>query len=159
MLTDIFAYRYLNQPIWLQYTEFERRLLNQSFAVVKDLLPYYYSDGKVIEANTIKWKSLHDRLARELGIQELSTRYYAYTSKNTLGQDFPVSGWFTWDYVCDQFVNAKYSGQGDVDSFIKERIILIGLLSTTKTNLVVIRCYARPRVHKRTCRCCVPSLT
>lgn len=88
MLTDIFAYRYLNQPIWLQYTEFERRLLNQSFAVVKDLLPYYYSDGKVIEANTIKWKSLHDRLAREFGIQGLSTRYYAYTSKNTLGQ-FP----------------------------------------------------------------------
>lgn len=137
MLTDIFAYRYLDRPIWSQYTEFERRLLNQSFAVVKDLLPYYYSDGKVIEANTIKWKSLHDRLARELGIQELSTRYYSYTSKNTLGQDFPVSGWFTWDHVCDQFVNAKYSGQGDVDSFIKERVSFVELAMRLRDEEVV----------------------
>ena len=127
MLTDIFAYRYLDQPIWSQYTEFERRLLNQSFGIVKDALPYYNFEGKVIEANAAKWKLLHDRLARELGVQELSTRYYAYTSKNAIGQDFPVSGWFTWDHVCGQFVNAMYSGQGDVDSFIKERISFVEL--------------------------------
>jgi len=38
MLTDIFAYRYLDQPIWAQYTEMEQRLLNQAFGIVKGAL-------------------------------------------------------------------------------------------------------------------------
>lgn len=119
MLTDIFAYRYLDQPIWPQYTDLEQRLLNQAFGIVKDALPYYTSEGKENEKIRDMWKLLHDRLARELGISELSKRY-AYTQKNALGQDFPVSGWFSWDHVCDQFVNAKYAGQCAADRFIKE---------------------------------------
>jgi len=127
MLTDIFAYRYLDQPIWSQYTETEQRLLNQAFGIVKDALPYYTSDGKENEKNKDKWKMLHDRLARELGVDELSQRYYSYTQKNPLGQEFPVSGWFAWVHVCDQFVNSKYTGQCDIDRFIKERISFVEL--------------------------------
>jgi hypothetical protein len=127
MLTDIFAYRYFDQPIWPQYTELEQRLLNQAFGIVKDALPYYFSNGKENEKNRDTWKMLHDRLARELGINELSTRYYAYTQKNALGQEFPLSGWFSWEHVCNQFVNAKYIGQCDADRFIKERISFIEL--------------------------------
>lgn len=125
MLTDIFAYRYLEQPIWSQYTETEQRLMNQTFAIVKDAIPYYTEDGKVNEKNKEKWKLLHDRLARELGLSELSTRYYSYTQKNALGQALPASGWFTWDHVCDQFVNEKFNGQSDPDRFIKERVSFI----------------------------------
>lgn len=127
MLTDIFAYRYLDQPIWLQYTEIEQRLLNQAFGIVKDALPYYTSEGKVNEKNRDKWKILHDRLARELGVSEISKRYYSYTQKNALGQELPVSGWFSWDHVCDQFINAIYTGQCDADRFIKERISFVEL--------------------------------
>lgn len=127
MLTDIFAYRYLNQPIWPQYTEREQRLLNQAFGIVKDALPYYTSDGKENEKNRGTWKMLHDRLARELGCNELSKRYFAYTQKNALGQESPVSSWFSWEYICDQFVNAKYTGQCDADRFIKERISFVEL--------------------------------
>jgi len=127
MLTDIFAYRYLNRSIWSQYTELERRLLNQAFGIVKDAIPYYNFEGKEIEANKAKWKTLHDRLARELGVDELSQRYYSYTQKNALGQKWPVSGWFSWDYVCGQFVNAKFTGQVDPDRFIKERISFVEL--------------------------------
>lgn len=127
MLTDIFAYRYLDQPIWLQYTEIEQRLLNQAFSIVKDALPYYTSEGKVNEKNRDKWKILHDRLARELGVSEISKRYYSYTQKNALGQELPVSGWFSWDHVCDQFINAIYTGQCDADRFIKERISFVEL--------------------------------
>lgn len=127
MLTDIFAYRYLDQPIWSQYTELEQRLMSQAFGIVKDALPYYTSEGKENEKNRDMWKMLHDRLARELGVTELSKRYYAYTQKNALGQEYPVSGWFSWDHVCDQFVNAKYTGQGDADRFIKERISFVEL--------------------------------
>lgn len=127
MLTDIFAYRYLEQPIWAQYTETEKRLLNQAFGIIKDALPYYTSHGKENEQNKEKWKVLHDRLAREIGVNELSTRYYSYTQKNALGQECPVSGWFPWVDVCDRFVNARYTGQCDADRFIKERISFVEL--------------------------------
>lgn len=127
MLTDIFAYRYLEQPIWTKYTEIEKRLLNQAFAIVKDAIPYYGYEGKVNENNKVKWRLLHDRLSRELGIDELSTRYYSYTQKNVAGQEYPVSGWFSWDHVCNQFVNVKYSDQFDADRFIKERISFVEL--------------------------------
>lgn len=127
MLTDIFAYRYLKQTIWSQYTETEQRLLNQAFGIVKDVLPYYTSEGKENEKNKEKWKLLHDQLARELGVNELSTRYYSYTQKNAFGQELPVSGWFPWVHVCEQFVTAKYTGQCDADRFIKERISFVEL--------------------------------
>jgi hypothetical protein len=126
MLTDIFAYRYLDQTIWTAYTEIERRLLNQAFGVVKDALPYWI-DGKEDEKQKAKWKQLHDQIARELGVEELSQRYYQYTQKNALGHEFPMSGWFAWDHVCGQFVNAKYASQYDADRFIKERISFIEL--------------------------------
>jgi hypothetical protein len=105
----------------------EQRLLNQAFGIVKDALPYYTSEGKENEKNKDKWKMLHNRLARELGIDELSKRYYAYTQKNALGQEWPVSGLFSWEHVCDQFVNAKYTGQRDANRFIKERISFVEL--------------------------------
>jgi len=127
MLTDIFAHRYLDRPIWSQYSDFERRLLNQAFGIVKDALPYYDYEGKVNEANKAKWKTLHDRLARELGVTELSQRYYSYTHKNPLGQEWPVSGSFSWDHVCDKFVNAAFTGNVDPDRFMKERISFVEL--------------------------------
>jgi hypothetical protein len=126
MLTDIFAYRYLDQPIWQSYTETEQRLLNQAMGVVKDALPYWF-DGKEDEKAKAKWQSLHDRLARELGVDALSQRYYSYTQKNMLNQDVPVSGWFTWDHVCTQFVTAKFPSGADADRFIKERVSFIEL--------------------------------
>ncbi|ABM59266.1 AbiJ-NTD4 domain-containing protein [Verminephrobacter eiseniae] len=126
MLTDIFAYRYLDQPIWSNYTEIEQRLLNQVFGVVKDALLPYSHDGNVNERKN-KWKILHDKLARELGVAELSTRYYSVTQRNAFGQEFPVSGLFPWDHVCEQFVNASYSRQCEADRFIKERISFIEL--------------------------------
>jgi hypothetical protein len=59
----------------------------------------------------------------------LSQRYYSYTQKNALGQDWPVSGFFSWDHVCEQFVTAKPPpATGNVDGFIKERISFIELV-------------------------------
>lgn len=124
MLTDIFAYRYHDFTIWKEYTEVEQRLLNQAFGIAKEALPpYFNSDGKEIKANKLIWKSIHDQLSRELGIDELSTRYYSYTQKNALGQEWPVSGFWSWDYVCEQFVKAQFQvGLPDPERFIKERI-------------------------------------
>jgi hypothetical protein len=128
MLTDVFAYRYLDHPIWQQYTEIEQRLLNQTFGIVKEALPYYDSAGKVIEASKLKWKTLHDQLARELGVDELSQRYYSYIQKGPLGQEWQTQGFWDWYTVCERFVKADFPpGHRDPDRFIKERISLIEL--------------------------------
>jgi hypothetical protein len=128
VLTDIFAHRYLDHPIWVAYTEAEKRLLNQVFGIVKEALPYHNAEGREIEANKIKWKSLHDQIARELGMDELSKRYYAFTQRNGLGQEWPVQGNWGWDYVCAQFVKAQYpTGHPNADHFVKERLSFIEL--------------------------------
>ncbi|MBM70055.1 MAG: hypothetical protein CME43_11325 [Haliea sp.] len=128
MLTDIFSYRYIDFPIWKGFGELEKRLLNQLFGIVKEAIPYYDSNGKKIEANEVKWKTLHDRLSRELGVDELFTRYYSYTNQNALGQSIPVSGFFGWDYACEKFVKSDCpSDHHDPDRFIKERISFIEL--------------------------------
>lgn len=125
MLTDIFAYRYLDFKIWGEFSEIEKRLLNQLFGIVKEAIPYYDSDGKPIEANKKKWKSLHDRLCRELGVDELFSRYYSYSNKNHLGQSFPVSGFFDWNYACEKFIKSDNIDHLDADRFIKERVSFI----------------------------------
>ena len=128
MLTDIFAYRYLSTPIWKEYTDIEQRLLNQALGIVKEALPYYNSEGKEVEKNKIKWKALHDKLARELGVDELSKRYYSYTQKNFTGNEMPVQGFHNWNYVCEQFVKSPYPTLSqNADLFIKERISFIEL--------------------------------
>lgn len=128
MLTDIFTYRYLDLPIWKTFSEIEKRLLNQLFGIVKEAIPYYDSDGKQIEANKEKWKTLHDRLSRELGVDELFSRYYSYTNTNHLGQPVPVSGFLGWDYACEKFVKSDCPIEHpDADRFIKERVSFIEL--------------------------------
>lgn len=127
MLTDIFAYRYSNYPLWESFTENERRLVNQCFGIVQEAIPYYGSDGKEIESSKVKWKALHDKLARELGVDELSPRYYSYTHNNGFS-NMPVSGFWPWSHVCAKFVKAEFKpGFHVADSFIKERISFIEL--------------------------------
>ena len=89
MLTDIFARRYANYPIWTQYTENEPRLLQQCIGVAKDVLPYYGYEGKVREDQKAKWNSIHDRLARELGLRELSQRFITPTTWQGVQRQWP----------------------------------------------------------------------
>jgi hypothetical protein len=128
MLTDIFAYRYQDYRIWNNYSELEARMLNQAFGIVKEIFPYWDSAGKEDAVAKKKWKRLHDQLAHELGIDELSQRYYSYTSKTAYGTEIPVSGWFSFDHVCGSFIKAACpSNHPDPDRFIKERLSFIEL--------------------------------
>ncbi len=129
MLTDIFAYRYFDHLIWQEYTEVEQRLLNQAFGIVKDALPPYCDPKeKEIKANAERWKSLHDLLARELGIDELSKLPYSRGRLNVLDREWPVLFLRRWDYVCEHFVKAEFqANHKDSDRFIKERISFIEL--------------------------------
>lgn len=125
MLTDIFAYRYLDRPIWEEYTEFQQRLLNQAFAIVKEFLPGH---SKETEKDESIWKSLHDQLTRELGIDKLSKRELSYVEKISLEQGYQLHNTRGWDDVCEQFVKAQYPKENrDADRFIKDRISFIEL--------------------------------
>jgi len=121
MLTDIFADRYTNRAIWSAYTEVEKKLLMQCYRLVEDIFPYWSGDGKALEGAKKNWKSIHDRLSRELGLSELGPLAYYYQSN---GQT--VSGWNTLDQVCKGFVTADYPG-GSADRFIKERLSFVEL--------------------------------
>lgn len=129
MLTDIFAYRYLKYPVWSQFTEAERRLLNQTIGLAKEIYPVFDASGKKLEANEAKWQEAHNRLARELGVNELAQRHYSFMTKGPMGQDWHQSGYWTYDYVCEQFVNAMpQAGLSNVDGHIKERVSFIELV-------------------------------
>lgn len=130
LLTDIFARRYADFQIWTEYGENESRLLHQCIAVAKDVLPYYDSAGKVLEWQKKKWKSIHDRLARELGVSELWPRYFTNSTKNWQGQEVQWTYENEWVAVCEMFVTYNYTAVTNKsnDRYVKERLSLIELV-------------------------------
>jgi hypothetical protein len=119
MLTDIFAYRYENVPIWTVFEERERRLLLQGFRIfAEQLFPY--------QIHGYKWRAIHDKLTMELGLSELSPRYYSHqTTWN--GKSCTRSGEWPLDYICKAFVCGEYNESFSPDIFMKERISFIEL--------------------------------
>lgn len=127
MLTDIFAYRYLENPIWDNFDENGRRLLVQGFRIVAEqLFPYYDANGKEkSEAKTV-WDGLNKKLAMELGLKDLSPPTYGYYTEWN-GNKHWTSGSCPKITVCENFVLAKYDGSMSADQFIKERLSFIEL--------------------------------
>lgn len=127
MLTDIFADRYKEQPIWSKFGDAERRLLTQIYNLIREVFPYW-NNGKEHAPNVAKYKELHNQLAHELGRKELAPRYYSYTQKNAFGTDVPVSGWHTYEHLFEQFLTGPFNDAWDPDAYIKARISLIELV-------------------------------
>ncbi|QTP59202.1 hypothetical protein HNO53_11075 [Billgrantia antri] len=127
MLNDIFAYRYLENPIWENFDENARRLLVQGFRIVAEqLFPYYDADGKErTEAKAI-WDGLNKKLAMELGLKDLSSPTYGYYTEWN-GNKHWISGSWPKITVCENFVLADYDGSVPADQFIKERLSFIEL--------------------------------
>ena len=122
MLTDIFAYRYLETPIWNTFDENSRRLLVQGFRIVSEqLFPYYDFNGKASSGSKEKWNSLNKQLAMELGLKDLSPIVYGFYNP----QKIWVSGPYTELAVCENFVCADFDGSVSADQFIKERLSFI----------------------------------
>jgi hypothetical protein len=70
MLTDIFAYRYADVPMWDEFTERERRLIVQAFRIITDHIYQPYLNKKVNDTGQANLKIMHDKLANELGLHE-----------------------------------------------------------------------------------------
>lgn len=126
MLTDIFAYRYANVPMWDAFEERDRRFIVQAFRIVNEqLFPPKINDKKAEWAEA-KWKLIHDKLSTELGVHELYHRWYSYEDK-LHGKPVTQRGYFDWSTVCKTFICKDYDESFPTDQFIKERISFIEL--------------------------------
>jgi AbiJ N-terminal domain 4 len=120
MLTDIFARRYEQPRMWETFYEESRRLLVQGWQLLNDLCPYYV-DGKENERGKDFWTQIHDLLARELGLKELSPQYWGFYNK----QDQWQSGRYTAVQMCETWMLGPFDGKISADRFIKERLSLV----------------------------------
>jgi hypothetical protein len=137
MLTDIFADRYAKRIIWEQYTETEAKLLMQCYRIVEEQVMPYWIGGKETEAAKAKWKSVHDRLSMELGLDELAPRYYAYPA-TMMGRSYTHTGAWTMNKVCKDFLTAQYQGTLPPDRFIKERLSFVELAFRQREEELVV---------------------
>lgn len=129
MLTDIFARRYENTPLWDGFEEEQRRLLVQSFRIVlEQLFPVPATAGTEQNMARMTWTSIHDRLSMELGVNELSARGYL-----TAGNQWHINKIET---ICRGFVQGNFTGSVPADRFIKERLSFIELAFRDKENVV-----------------------
>lgn len=125
MLTDIFAARYAAVPLWNNFGEAERRLLVQTFRVVSEqLFPYWNHEGKERDDAKATWKSMHDRLSMELGLQQLAPLGY-WAQGKLMGNDHRYWVSSPWVHVCNNFVCAAYDPNVPADRFIKERLSFV----------------------------------
>ncbi|WP_221073355.1 AbiJ-NTD4 domain-containing protein, partial [Burkholderia pseudomallei] len=114
----------------------ESQLLYQCAAIAKDVLPYYGVDGKVLDSQKGKWKSIHDSLARELGVSELWPRYFTNTTKNWQGHDVTWTHTNEWFNMCEMFMTFRYADavHRSVDRYMKNRLSLIELVMRHRQN-------------------------
>ncbi len=108
MLTDIFAYRYKDTPLWDNITEAHSRALIQGFRLVSEDLYPYWVDGSASAANKRKWELFDKKLSTELGTMHLSATHvgtYPYTPQQ----------------ICENFYMVPLNGLLP-DIYIKQRI-------------------------------------
>ena len=88
MLTDIFAYRYADVPMWETCTARDSRLIVQAWRIIdEDVFPTGYQD-KETDRTHEQWKLLNDKLSTELGLKELAKRHDGYRNVGvTEGED------------------------------------------------------------------------
>ncbi len=119
MLTDIFARRYEQPRMWETFYEEQRRLLVQSYQLLNDICPYHL-DGKDNHGKDF-WTQIHDLLARELGLKELSPQNWGFYNQQAQWQ----SGRYTTVRMCETWMLEPFSGKISADRFIKERLSLV----------------------------------
>lgn len=123
MLTDIFATRYEDRPIWSEFRESDRILLVQGYRIVAEQLWSPGTDGKH-DVPTIKaWTSLHNLLSMELGRESLAPLGWSFLDTTKKHQ----WGTYTMDFVCKTFMLEPFKQGANPDTHMKERISFIEL--------------------------------
>jgi len=123
MLTDIFAYRYADRPIWTEFRETDRVLLVQGFQLVSEQLFPLSKDIPPDLTNKDSWFRLHSGLCRELGLESLSpVRWGFEDSKHPAEWGLRSS-----TQVCKTWLLEEFKPGQNADMFMKERISFLEL--------------------------------
>lgn len=132
MLTDVFFRRYANRPLFTAVGQKESALFVQAYRIVNEQIWKYYGyDKKVDESVKAIWTGIHDRLSMEIGIKELSSKYYSYQTE-WMGKPFTNSGWNDMNSVVEQWLNFKLTDDLDPDMFVKRRLSFVELAFRTR---------------------------
>lgn len=127
MLTDVFFRRYANRPMFASFGQKESALFVQAYRIINEQIWKYYGyDKKVDESVKAIWNGIHDCLSMEIGIKELSPKFYSYQTW-WMGKPYTNSGWYDMNLVVEQWLNLKFTDGLDADMFIKRRLSFIEL--------------------------------
>ena len=137
MLTDVFFRRYENRPMFDSVGQKESALFLQAYRLVNEQIWEYYGyDKKVDERVKAIWNDIHDRLSMEIGVKELSPKYYSYQT-NLMGKPHTNSGWHAINYVVEQWLTLKFDSERmDANAFVKRRLSFIELALRTREDQV-----------------------
>lgn len=146
MLTDVFFRRYANQPMFTTVGQKESALFVQAYRIVNEQIWKYYGyDKKVDERVKAVWTSIHDRLSMEIGVKELSPRYYSYQTE-WMGKPHTSSGLNEMNYMVEQWLTMKFIDSLDPDMFVKRRLSFIELAFRTREEQIALAARDLPRL-------------
>ncbi|WP_406834019.1 AbiJ-NTD4 domain-containing protein [Pseudomonas asiatica] len=127
MLTDVFFRRYANRPMFESVGPKESALFVQVYRIVNEQIwSYYGATQKVNDSVKRIWTDIHDRLAMEIGVKELSQKYYSYQTEY-MGKPYTKSGFYDMNLVVEQWLNLRFSENLNPDIFIKRRLSFVEL--------------------------------
>lgn len=136
MLTDVFFRRYANRPMFTRVGQNEHALFVQAYRIVNEQIwNYYGQDKKVNESVKAIWAGIHNRLSMEIGVKELSPKYYSYQTEWN-GKPYTNSGWYDMNLVVENWLNYKFTGDLDSDMFVKRRLSFVELAFRTREEQV-----------------------
>jgi hypothetical protein len=126
MITDIFARRYANVELKPQYYREDNMLCNQAWKMISSgLLWDSYVTEKVSDKAEADFKTVHDILSLELGIEYLSDRWWFNTYKLN-GHEHRNANAYTYAMMCKNFF-MKIPDDVKGDAWMKQRLSLIEL--------------------------------
>lgn len=124
MLTDVFYTRYTGFHLKSEFSPSDTAFLVQVHRLlVEQLFPYFSPSCQKVAASEHALKVIHDRLSMEIGVHELSAKYYSY--QNSVGAT--ISGSWGYDRILKQYLCASFQENFDVTSFLMRRISLLEL--------------------------------
>lgn len=135
MLTDVFFRRYANRPMFERVGQKECALFVQAYSIVNEQI-WNYGYGKNVDDNVKAiWTDIHNRLAMEIGVKELSPKFYSYQTE-LVGKPYTNSSFNNMNFVVEQWLNVKFSDDLDPDMFVKRRLSFVELAFRTREEQV-----------------------
>lgn len=128
MLTDVFFRRYEKRLMFDEVGHKTSALFLQAYRLINEQIWRYYRDDKMVDQSVKEtWNDIHDRLSMEIGVKELSPRYFSYQT-TWMGKPYTNSGTHEVNSMVEQWLVLKFDPElMDADVFVKRRLSFIEL--------------------------------